>query len=160
MYKYIFIFLMIFAILCCKEQEYNDMKVTYFEQGKERAIEFRSETDFDQFKDLVIELVTGTNDVLRLLVNDDRIEQIKNDVAGVEIKFSELKILHSNELADYQVDGLLIPFTGEFADTDENGVATIFLADEVYVSGPLRNPSGMKIVNQIRELIEKQRKDN
>lgn len=151
---------MIFAILCCQEQDFNDMKVTYFEAGKETEINFRSKADFDQLKNLIMELVAGTDDVLRLLVNDERIEQLKNDAAGIEIKFSELLILHSDQLADYQVDGLLIPFNGEFADIDENGVATVFLADQVYLSGPLRNPSGMKIVNQMRALLEKIKSNN
>lgn len=155
MYKYIFLFLIAFTILCCQEEDLDDMKVTYFEQGRETDINFRSKAELEQLQDLITDLIAGTNDVLRLLVNNERVEQIKNENNGIEIKFSELIIIHSNELADYQVDGLLIPFTGEFADTDENGVATVFLADEVYVSGPLRNPSGMKLVNQIEVLLEK-----
>ena len=152
MKRSIFVLLIIaINIIGCKKEEMKDISVIHFNRGEERAVQFNSQEELESFSGLLKELIAGTDDKLRLLVNEDRIQQIKNNTDGIEIKFSGSRILHSSILEDYQVDGLLIPFSGEFAGQD--GVATIFLADKVYLSGPLRNSRGREIIKLIEELI-------
>lgn len=152
MKKHLLILVVILALIGCKKEELTKMNVSYFSKGEESVVSFDSQADSDKMFRLVEDLVAGTDDKLRLLVSDAKIDQIKNEASGIEIKFSELKILHTNEPAAYQVDGLFIPCSGDFAG--EDGYSTVFLADQVYLSGPLRNSQGMEIVEQIKELIE------
>ena len=147
------IILMIFNMGCSFIRSSN-VTITFYSKGTSSEIKFQSQQDKEQVQNLIGELISDTDDILRLLVSDERINNLKQTESGIEIKYSKHKIITSKLLGDFRINRLYIPFSGEFTSEKTEGVATIFLADTVYLSGPLRISDGMKIVKQLQELIE------
>jgi len=147
--------ILIMLLIGCKNMEHNNTDIIYFENGTETEINLTSAKDQEQFHQLINELILGTDDMLRLLVSQDRIDQLKKEASGIEVSFKDDIRLHSEEMGDHDVDKILIPFSGEFVGDYNDSMATIFLAKNGYISGPLRNTNGLPIVNEIKELLLK-----
>ncbi|MBN1327194.1 MAG: hypothetical protein JW996_04530 [Candidatus Cloacimonetes bacterium] len=127
--------------------------ISYFENGTEIQITLNSEEDQEKLFTLINELILSTDDMLRLLVSQDRIDQLKQEASGIELSFKDNIRIHSKEMGDHDVDKILIPFTGEFVGDYNDRMATIFLANDGYISGPLRNMNGLPKVNEIKDLL-------
>jgi len=140
----------------CKNMDKDKITVNLFEHGIKRVIIIDSKSEKQELEKLLTDLVAGTDDMLRLLVDKKRINELKNTEIGVELVFSNKIVLSTEKMGKYEVDKLFIPFTGDFIGNDDDTMATIFLANGAYISGPLRNSKGLKMVNRIREIIIKQ----
>ncbi|KQC09199.1 MAG: hypothetical protein APR54_13085 [Candidatus Cloacimonas sp. SDB] len=154
--KFAAVILILLIILTgCKNMEQAETDIIYFENGAETEIDLNSKEDQEKLINLINELMLGTDDMLRLLVSQDRIDQLKNEASGIEVSFNNVIRLHSEELGDHDVKKILIPFSGEFVGDYNDSMATIFLANDGYMSGPLRNTQGLPKVNEIKELLLK-----
>jgi len=139
----------------CKNMDKEKISLNLYEHGVKKVVTIESKSEREEMESLVTELVKGTDDMLRLLVDKIRINELKNTEIGVEIVFPKKVMLTSTKMGKYEVDKLFIPFTGDFIGNGEDTMTTIFLANGAYISGPLRNSKGLKIVDRIKEIIQK-----
>jgi hypothetical protein len=153
MKKIIFVILLV-LIIGCKEEK-NFMKISYYSNSKVQNPKL-SEKQQKEILNLVTYLISSSSDILKLLVNESRISEIKKNETAIEIIFEEYKIFTSDELGTDKVKKLFFPLSGDFIGNDEDPVITIFLGDESYFSGPYRNENGLETLNKIKSLVEKE----
>lgn len=149
------ILLGVFTLGGCKNMDKNNISLNLFELGIKKVIIIESKSEMKELEQLFTDLVAETDDMLRLLVDKKKINELKNTEIGVEIIFSKKLILTSKKIGEFEVDKLYIPFTGEFVGKGDDTMATIFLANGAYISGPLRNSKGLKLVDRIKAIIIK-----
>ena len=85
---------------------------------------------------------------------------IINNESGIEIEYKEKRIFKSDEFGSFMVKRILIPFSGEYTGNEQFPVITVFLGNEDFLSGPLRNSNGLKEVKIIRQMILNAKKEN
>jgi len=138
----------------CKNMDKNKISLNLFEHGVKKVFTIESKSEREEIVHLVTELVKGTDDMLRLLVDKKRINELKNTEIGIEIIFPKKVMLTSDKIGEFEVDKLYIPFTGDFIGKGDDTMSTIFMANGAYISGPLRNSKGRKMVKQIQTLLK------
>lgn len=139
----------------CKNMDKDQITINLFEHGIKRVIVIDSKSERQELEKLLTDLVAGSDDMLRLLVDKKRINELKNTEIGVELVFPHKLMLSSKKMGEFEVDKLFIPFSGEFVGKGDDTMSTIFLANGAYISGPLRNSKGLKMVNRLKEIIVK-----
>jgi hypothetical protein len=151
----IIISVILFVFLSGCNEEKNIMKIKYYSSSEERNPRL-SEEQQKEILNLVTDLISNSNDILKLLVDEIRIEEIKQNETAIELIFEEYKVFTSDDLGTDKVKKLFFPLSGDFIGNDEDPVITIFLGDESYFSGPYRNENGLETLNKIKALIEKE----
>lgn len=131
------------------------MKISYYSNSKAQNPKLSVKQE-EEILNLVTDLISSSNDILKLLVDESRIEEIKQNETAIEIIFDEYKIFTSDELGTDKVKKLFLPLSGDFIGNNEDPVITIFLGDESYFSGPYRNENGLETLNKIKSLVEKE----
>lgn len=102
---------------------------------------------------LITSLIEESDDVLRLMVTEDRINEIKENEESIEIVFNSKKEFESVQLGGESIKKILLPLTGEFIGSPEDPIITIFIGDDDYFSGPLRNSIGYQKLMEIKSII-------
>ena len=69
--------------------------------------------DQETVKSIITELFNGTSDMLRVRVDDDRINDIRNKERAIEIVFDELQTFKSKDLGSFSIRRLFVPLTGD-----------------------------------------------
>ena len=129
------------------------MEVHYYREGQlvdtELTVQCR-----DRIEDLVVELVRGSGEELRLLVSEDRIGGIKGGDA-VEVVFPERKTLQAGTMAAREIGQVLIPLSNDdYIGTPERPYVTVFTAGEGgYQTGPLFHREGLVHADAIRDCL-------
>ena len=95
----------------CRSVETHPPKCFYFQQGDYREIDLQSP---ERLLRLLNDLVAHTDDMLKLLVSEDRIEDIKSETTGIEVIYSRRVSVESRELGRFHIDRLLVPFEGKY----------------------------------------------
>lgn len=149
-----YVLILLVLLLGCIEEQ-TTMKVNYYNLGNLNSPEIKEETQ-EKILVLATNLISNSNDILKLLVDESRIEEIKQNETAIEIIFEEYKSFTSDELGTDKVKKLLFPLSGDFIGNDEDPVITIFLGDDSYFSGPYRNKNGLETLNKIKALVEKE----
>lgn len=150
--KFSLLVLAVLTFLGCRSMDSKEVKLTYWEAGKSREIKLNQE-ELQQLKQTVDELIINTNDMLRLLVNDEKINSLKSSGKGLEITYPEVTIIESEQFGKFKVDKIYLPFSGEFVG-EKDDMATVFMGEGSYFSGPLRNPKGKKNLKEIILLLK------
>lgn len=94
-------------------------------------------------------MLEGAEAVLRLAVSEATMARLRQSEVVLEIHFEETQSFVIAGLRGRSEAGrrLLVPLTGELA----HEMATIFVGDREYRSGPYRNPRG---IGALRRLVE------
>lgn len=141
------------ALTACAQPDVNAssasaMDVFYYTEGE------RTEAELDdrcreRVPEILEELVAGTTEMLRLLVSEERIQEIR-ETRAVEVVFDESRRFTSEALDAYDARRVLVPLQeGDYAGDEENPRLTIFLGDESYQTGPLLHPSGLPLGREL-----------
>ena len=146
------IFLLLVLFAGCKEGK-TIMKIQYYNHGELQFSMLNVDLQ-NEILTLTRDLISNSSDILKLLVNDSRIEEIKQNEVSVEIIFEEHNMFTSDELGTENVKKILFPLSGDFIGNNEDPVVTIFLGDESYSSGPYRNEKGFDKLMELKKLVE------
>jgi hypothetical protein len=112
--------------------------------------------DQETVKTIIAELFEGTSDMLRVRVDDDRINDIRTKERAIEIVFDQLQTFKSNDLGSFSIRRLFIPVTGDYVGDPTTPSATLFPADDDgFMSGPLGNPNGYNVLVRLDSIITK-----
>lgn len=149
----VYVMIILLFTVGCRNKNIDNIKIIYFDQGIEKEIKI--DNDLNDIKEQVEKLILGTDDKLRLQVDQDLIDELKIESTGIEIEFAEALIVHSDKYQDIEVDKLCIPFSGEFVKGYTKEISTIFLANKGYTSGPLVNTNGYKYIEEIKSILSK-----
>jgi hypothetical protein len=151
--KYIFLILTIFVTAC--EEQSPKFKINYYKEGKIYEVIINKDYSPNVYNK-IIQLLKETNDVLRLIVEEETIKNIKEKEEVVEIIFDELQLFDSKILGKNETKKILLPLSGEFTGNIEKPIVTLFLGDEEYFSGPLINTTGFIDLLELKGFIENQ----
>ena len=147
----IYLAIVLACSLSCIEKN-KIMDVNYFEAGIETSIYL----DIDKQKSvlsLINELVEKSTDALRLLVDDARINSLKQNETCIEVVLNKYHTFSSEVLGKEKVKKVFLPLTGDFIGNEDDPIITIFLGDEGYFSGPYRNTNGYSKLIELKNLI-------
>jgi hypothetical protein len=142
------------AALFQGESDGATMKLAYYHHGKKSDLHL-SRAEQSKLLALVSELFDGANDMLRVYVDDERMDGLRKKETCLEIFLRSTLTLTSREGRTYVVRKIFIPLSGDFVGTEKEPLATIILGDDGYLSGPLNNPAGSPILRTIQELIKR-----
>jgi hypothetical protein len=124
------------------------MKIFFYKNGIKKDISL-SKTQSDSLSQKIKKLIEGIDDEARLVVDEERLDEIKKNDEAVEILFEKPIKFTSIEFSNYSIGKILIPGRGDLAGTEnENGVV-VFLGGKIYDSSPYINTNGKNIVNEI-----------
>lgn len=149
MNKALLIFLML--LIGCKK-ETPEMEINYFDTGIKQSIKL-NENAKESIFEIIDELISNSNDILKLLVNNSTIEEIKKNEKAIEIIFSKEQLFTSKELGAEKIKKLFFPLTGDFIGDNNDQVITIFLGEDEYFTGPYRNDKGFSKLKELEKLI-------
>ncbi|VAX26928.1 hypothetical protein MNBD_IGNAVI01-3125 [hydrothermal vent metagenome] len=148
--KLLFIFtILLFSNISCTA---TNMKII-LKTDKEKIII----PDKDVSEELLVllkELVTNTDDMLKVYLSPERILNIKQKEQYIEFIFDSKIVVSSNNFGDYKINKILIPLSGDFAPSKDSPNTTVILGDESYISGPLRNSDGYQFIKRILTLLQ------
>jgi hypothetical protein len=145
------IILLLVLIAGCKEGK-TIMKIQYYNHGELQFPMLNVDLQ-NEILTLTRDLISNSSDILKLLVNDSRIEEIKQNEVSIEIIFEEHNLFTSDELGTEKVNKILFPLSGDFIGNTEDPVITIFLGDESYFSGPYRNEKGFDKLMELKKIV-------
>lgn len=94
--------------------------------------------------------------MLRLHVSPERIENIMSNDSGIEVLFHDRVSVTSRQFGEFTVNKILVPFEGEFVGDESSPVVTVFLGDNGYFTGPLRNSQGLAVLQEIMKAVRGQ----
>ncbi|MDX1699275.1 MAG: hypothetical protein R3250_01595 [Melioribacteraceae bacterium] len=102
---------------------------------------------------IVSSIINESNEVVRLMVTEDRINSIKESEESIEIIFHSERVFESDNIGGEPIKKILFPLTGEFIRTSEDAIFTIFIGDDEYFSGPLRNNVSYQKLVELKNII-------
>lgn len=151
--KLLIILLLSLNIVYTMDKPLN-MKIIYFSGGKEKMPEI-SKSDRNKISQILVKLFSNCDEALKLYIDEERIKEIKKNDSGVEIFFAKSIIFKSKSMGNYQVEKVMIPFTGDFAGDEKSSDVTIFNGEKEYSTPALRNSTGYKNVMELEKIIKK-----
>jgi hypothetical protein len=108
----------------------------------------------DSARALLQELFAGTQDMLRVRVSDESVDAVRRTDTAMEFVFNTPAPFTSRMHGAFSVRRLVIPVTGDYAGSEMDPVATLFVADDQgFISGPLRNPAGRPLVLKLQSIL-------
>ncbi len=126
----------------CKEKA-ESVKIIFYHQGQETIVNPEQSGFSDLIKTAEFLLITA-DDMLKLLVDPELIENIKKKDSALEIIYPKPIELTSNyDKQTIHPDRILLPLWGEFVGEEENPSAVIFHGYPAYSSGPYTNSKGI-----------------
>jgi hypothetical protein len=124
------------------------MKIFFYKNGIKKDISL-NKAQSDSLSLNIKKLIEGIDDEARLVVDDERLDEIKKNDEAIEILFEKPVKFTSQEFSNYSIGKILIPVSGDLAGTEnENGVV-ILLGEKIYDSSPYINTNGKELVNEI-----------
>ena len=133
----------------------NSLRVLYYKAGEKTEITMDSLL-YARVRRFVDTLFLDASETLKLLVDDERIEELKMHETVLEIVFDKTDSLRSERLGIFPSRKVLVPFSGDFVGDVESPIITIFAGDtDGYSSGPLRNPKGYPTLMELKSLVER-----
>jgi hypothetical protein len=150
----ILIFILLIITLVDAMDKSVDMKIVYFNAGKEKTINI-PKPDRNKISQILYSLFSNCSEAFKLYIDEERIKGIKKDNSGVEIFLGKPVIFKTKSLGNYKVEKVMIPFTGDFAGSEKSSEVTIFAGESEYFTPALRNPNGFKKVKELEKIIGK-----
>jgi len=142
---YVFLLVLLFS---CNESG-QKMKIIYYDKGNVKNVD-TSNLELTAIFNRIGKICFNTTQILRVHINDERIEQLKQEESGVEFILNKEIIIQSTKFGKYNVKKIFFPLSGDFIGNDESPVITVFLGKESYYPDALRNMEGYK---ELKELV-------
>lgn len=134
----------------CKEKA-EGVKIIFYHQGQETVVS-PEQSGFLDLIETAKDLLVTADDMLKLLVDPELIENIKKKDSALEIIYPKSIELTSNyDKQTIYPDRILIPLSGEFVGEEENPTAIIFHGYPAYSSGPYSNS---KRIKELKEILQ------
>jgi hypothetical protein len=142
------IFLMVMSGFSCKEKTRN-VRIIFHHQGQETVLNPKS-FEFTEVIKTAEDLLVTADDMLKLDVTPELIEEIKKKESAIEIIYPKpIKLTSNYNRKIIRPDRLLIPLSGEFVGRGENPQAVIFHGYPAYSGGPYTNSEGIGKLKRI-----------
>ncbi len=145
------ILMLILSFLNCPQRN-TAMKIKYFSNGKEKSISIPRD-NVEELTALLRNLISGIDDEARLVVDDERIEMLKQNDNTVEIVFEKKQKFNSAEFSEYPISKILIPLSGDLSTTENENAVVIFLGKNIYDSSPYINQNGKSDLKKIIAIL-------
>lgn len=129
------------------------MIIIEYQNGSEKKFE-PDEEEIKEINSFVMNLLSLTNDMLRVYLDEDTILGIKNNEHCVEIIYNNAQTFSSSFLDEINVKKILIPLTGNYSSSRKNNSVMIILGEGDYSSAPLTTEGGYNIVENLLQLIK------
>jgi len=128
------------------------MKILFYKNGIKKEISL-NKTQLDSLSQNIQKLIEGIDDEARLVVDEERLDEIRKNDEVIEILFEKPIKFTSKDFSNYSIGKILIPVSGDLSGTEnENGVI-IFLGEKIYDSSPYINTNGKKLVDEVLHFI-------
>lgn len=137
----------------CTEKS-SDMKIYLYKNGNRFTLD-NSKLIIKNIENILYSLLSSTDDIIRLYMDEERYETLKKEEMCAEFIFSEEIKLNSSKLGELSFDRILIPFTGDFAGNENSSNCIVFIGIEKYFPEPLGSSIGYPEVIKIKSELEK-----
>ncbi len=128
------------------------MKIFFYKNGIKKDISL-NKAQSDLLSQNIKKIIEGIDDEARLVVDGERLDEIKKNDEVIEILFEKPIKFSSKEFSNYEIGKILIPVSGDLSGTEnENGVV-IFLGEKIFDSNPYINTNGKKLVDEVLHFI-------
>lgn len=143
---------MINSILC-NDQSKEGLEIYIYENGNKSVVKLSS-SEKSELLNIIDDLFSDIDDELRLYVDPERVESIKNEDKALEIVFDNETELATKSRGKYKLDRLLIPLTGELSlNKNENNI--IFLTGNPdYAGSPLSSNCNENTLKRFLKLVD------
>lgn len=119
--------------LMCGKQNSDGFKIYLYDKGIKSEIKLSS-SEQSELPGIIHEMFSDINSEMRLHVDTERAESIKNENKACEIVFDEEISLKTKNKGSYKIQRLMIPLSGDLSgDPNENRI--IFLTGNPEYSG-------------------------
>lgn len=129
-----------------------EMKIYYYNNGISTEMSL-TEKQANRVMEIVSELLGATDDMLRVYLDKDTIERIKKEESSIEIIYSEKVSVQSGFLGMIELNRVLLPFSGDYAPTDQINVVTVITGEDEYSSAPLTATGKAGLLNELKKLV-------
>jgi len=128
------------------------MKIFFYKNGIKKDISL-NKAQSDSLSQNIKKIIERIDDEARLVVDEERLNEIKKNDEAIEILFEKPIKFSSKEFSNYEIGKILIPVSGDLSGTEnENGVV-IFLGEKIFDSNPYINTNGKKLVDEVLHFI-------
>lgn len=128
------------------------MKIKYFNSGQSEIVELNKDNSkkvFDELKNLI----EGINDVARLVVDEERMDELRKNDEALEIVFDNEIEFNSKEFEQLKIKKILLPLSGDLAYTEDESAAVIFLGSTAYEPNPYLNLNGRSHISNLIKIL-------
>ncbi|MGD0339345.1 MAG: hypothetical protein ABSB78_11215 [Bacteroidota bacterium] len=128
------------------------MKIKYFNNGQSGIVELNKDNSkkvFDELKNLI----EGINDMARLVVDEERIDELRKNDEALEIEFDNEIEFNSKEFEQLKIKKILLPLSGDLAYTEDESAAVIFLGSTAYEPNPYLNLNGRSHISNLMKIL-------
>lgn len=141
----------------CSNQGEEGYGIFKYDNGTKSEVKLSS-SDQTELLNIVKELFSDIDDELRLYVDSERVESVKNEDKVLEIIFDKETELKTKSKGEIKFNRLLIPLSGDlFMDTNEKRI--IFLTGNPDYSGsPLISNCDEKTLEKFLNIIDPRRR--
>lgn len=129
------------------------MKINYFKNGAENKISLKG-SQIEKLMPLLKKLISDVDDEARLIVDNERISNIKKSDEVLEIILDQAIKFTSKRFKDYEIKKILIPVTGELSTTENEKSVVLLLGNKIYDSNPYINSNGAQNLKDILGIIK------
>lgn len=150
--KFWLLIISLFFINC--QENNNQMKITYYKDGKTTNIDI-SKIDSKSLFPKIKKIAESFSEVLRIYTDEERINLLKSEDEVIEIYFTEKQKINNNSEGEVTFNKLLIPVTGDFSVTEEEKDGVIFIGLDEYDASPYLLPDGRKLILSVKDIIVK-----
>jgi len=149
-----FCILMISLLLINCQENNNQMKITYYKDGKTTSID-NSKIDYKSLFPKIKKIAESFSEALRVYTDEERINLLKSEDEVIEIHFTENQKVTNLTDGEVTFNRLLIPLTGDFSTTEEEKDGMIFIGLDEYDASPYLLSDGRKLILSVRDIILK-----
>ena len=151
--KLFLFFIIVFSSISCINES-NQMTIYKYEEGNKIKLSAASE-NLERINMLLNSIIKNADEFLRLFMDEERFESLKNDETVYEFIFQEEINIETKNLGQLIFKKIMIPITGDFASSEGNSNVKFFIGDEKYFPEPISNKNGYEDLSELKMELEK-----
>lgn len=151
MIKILTLFLILSSFSNCISE--NKLISKHFINGNVVKVRLNESQTMDLIKNLKL-LIEGIDDQARLVVDKDRIKEIKKSDEIYEFVLIPSHKFSSKRFKNYLIKNIIIPITGDLSSTENKNSVIILAGDNEYDSSPYINSNGSNLLKQIIKIVK------
>jgi len=127
----------------------KDFRVIYFDKNIQKSIKINEP---NHFLELINNLVLGIDDLYKLIVTNETIQEIKNSNSGIEIFFSKEISVNLEIGKTLKFKKILVPFANKSDNTEKASSVVLYCGGKEYFTPPYVNSKGSLISEEIKAI--------